>query len=72
MPKKTKSKKEVVVRTDNDRILDIIKSVKELTDLVSNLQENLFITNKNCQYACDKIEQIELKLNQVAGRLGLQ
>ena len=71
MPKKTKSKKEVIARTESDRILDIIKSVKELTDLVSNLQENLFITNKNCQYACDEIEEMRPKIDKALGRMGL-
>ena len=32
---------------------------------------NLEVVNSNGQWACDKIEQMELKLSQVAGRLGL-
>ena len=38
---------------------------------IIDINVKLDIVNNNCQYACDKVEQIELKLNQVAGRMGL-
>ena len=33
--------------------------------------ENMVVCDRNIQWACDKVEQIEVKLNQVAGRMGL-
>ena len=54
-----------------DRVIALEVEAGTYPETVAEQQENLDTCNKNVQWACDKIEQIELKLNQVAGRMGL-
>ena len=56
-------------------LLEMIDTINERhssnAQRIEELEENLLTVNNNNQWACDKIEQMELKLTQVAGRLGL-
>ena len=74
MPTKKTTKKVVKKHTIDDVVAEIDVIVKHIDDLADELKEakaNLEVVNSNGQWACDKIEQMELKLSQVAGRLGL-
>ena len=67
MPKKQNKPKTKVV----DHELDALKNLSETIELVKKMQENMLIMDKNIQYACDKIEEIEAIVNTVKGRMGL-
>ncbi len=71
MAKKKETKKTTTKKTDNDRILEITENLQQLTDIVSQLQNNLAVVNENCQYACDEVEYMRPALERCLGRLGL-
>ena len=77
MPTKKTNKPKIVNELDElkDYLLDMIDNINEghssNAESIAEMIENLDTCNKNIQWACDKIEQMELKLTQVAGRLGL-
>ena len=50
---------------------DTLKNLTETIKIVEQMQENMLIMDKNIQYACDKIEEMESVLNTVKGRMGL-
>jgi hypothetical protein len=74
---KTKNKPITIEQLDELRsgLLDMIDAINERhatnAKTISEQGQNMETCDKNIQWACDKIEQIELKLNQVAGRMGL-
>ena len=67
MPKKQSKPKPKVV----DHELEALKNLTETIKIVEQMQENMLIMDKNIQYACDKIEEMESVLNTVKGRMGL-
>ena len=71
MAKKKETKKTTTKKTDSDRILELATNLKDLTDVVAQLQDNLTTVNQNCQYACDEIEYMRPRLERALGRLGL-
>ena len=74
---KTKSNNVTVEQLDELRsgLLDMIDAINERhssnAQTIAEYHANMETCDKNIQWACDKIEQMELKLTQVAGRLGL-
>ena len=81
--KKSKTKETVTNKawskmTTTEKIDDIANALSDmvditsaLTDKITAIEANLSTVNNNGQFACDKIEVIEVKLKQIAGRLGL-
>ena len=67
MPKKQSKPKPKVV----DHELEALKNLTETIKIVEKMQENMLIMDKNIQYACDKIEEIEAIVTTVKGRMGL-
>jgi hypothetical protein len=67
MPKKTSKTKEKAPGHE----LDALKNLSETIEIVKTMQENMLVMDKNIQYACDKIEEIESIVSTVKGRMGL-
>tara|TARA_R100001594_G_scaffold149791_1_gene208658 strand:+ start:1447 stop:1650 length:204 start_codon:yes stop_codon:yes gene_type:complete len=67
MTKKTSKPKEKAP----DHELDALKNLSETIKIVELLQQNMLIMDKNIQYACDKIEEMDAILSTVKGRMGL-
>ena len=55
----------------HDYELEALKNLSKTIELVNKMQDNMIIMDKNIQYACDKIEEIEAIVTTVKGRMGL-
>ena len=71
MAKKKETKKTTTKKTDSELIAKLATQLKELSDIVTQLQDNLAVVNENCQYACDEVEYMRPALERCLGRLGL-
>ena len=67
MPKKASKPK----TKKHDYELEALKYLSKTIELVNKMQDNMIIMDKNIQYACDKIEEIEAIVTTVKGRMGL-
>ena len=67
MPKKASKPK----TKKHDYELEALKNLSKTIELVNKMQDNMIIMDKNIQYACDKIEEIEAIVTTVKGRMGL-
>ena len=67
MPKKASKPK----TKKHDYELEALKNLSKTIELVNKMQDNMIIMDKNIQYACDKIQEIEAIVTTVKGRMGL-
>ena len=75
MPAKKKATKKKAVskerRLDDTRFTELLDLLDVCNDNINNIAERLGIVNDNCNYACDKIDELDALIKIVRRRMGV-